>query len=61
MIVRRTQLWQYEAYQYFREEAMLGLTIALASAVGFQLLMWKRGTHLVRAAVAARRASRHLP
>jgi hypothetical protein len=30
MIVRPTQLWQYESYQYFREEAMLSLTIALS-------------------------------
>jgi hypothetical protein len=59
MIARPTQLWQYETYQYFREEAMLSLTIALASALGFQLVMWKRGTHRVRA-VAARRASRRL-
>ncbi len=44
MIARPTQLWQYESYQYAREEAMLSRTSLV----------------LLLVAVAARRASRQL-
>lgn len=85
MIVRLTQLWQYETCKCFRGETMFNKTsfvvllsavalvaltmganvfsvpaAALISAMVFELVMWKRGTDRVRAAVAARRARRHL-